>query len=74
MSAHLRTDWIRVQDTNSGAKLTIAESAFDPAEAERLKEPAVDENGAPLPPEAPEALKSLSSKSSGQKATDKEGA
>ena len=75
MSAHLRTDWIRVQDKKSGGIFTIAESAFDPNEVDRLKDaPAVDASGVPLPPEAPEATESLSSQSSGQKATKKEGA
>ncbi len=75
MSAHLRNDWIRVQDKKSGGIFTIAASAHNPAEADLLKDAAaVDENGAPLPPEAPEAPKSLSSQSSGQKATTKEGA
>lgn len=75
MSAHLRNDWIRVQDKKSGGIFTIAASAHNPDEADVLKDvDAVDENGAPLPPESPEAPKSLSSKSSGQKATDKEGA
>jgi hypothetical protein len=76
MTAHLRTDYIRVQDKESGVKFTMAAAALDPAEAKPLKgAPAVDENGAPLPPEFPEAPKSLSSQSnSGQTATTTEGA
>lgn len=86
MTAHLRNDWIRVQDKKSKGIFTIAASAFSAEEVDRLEnKAAVDENGAPLPPESAEpaaepeptpesAPKSLSSKSSGQKATDKEGA
>lgn len=75
MTAHLRTDYVRVQDKKSGVIFTMAASAHDPAEADLVKAAAVDENGAPLPPEFPEATESLSSQSiSGQKATKKEGA
>lgn len=75
MTAHLRTDYIRVEDKKSGVKFTMPASAHNPDEARLLKDAAVDENGAPLPPEFPEAPKSLSSQSnSGQTATTKEGA
>lgn len=75
MTAHLRTDYIRVQDKTSGIHFTMAASAHDPAEADLIKDAAaVDVNGVPLPPEYPEAPESLSSQPAGQKATKKEGA
>lgn len=51
----LGVEYVRVEDKSTGHKLTLVRSA---AEADQdaykiLKDPAVDHNGMPLPPEFP---------------------
>lgn len=64
-------EYVRVRDKKSGTHLSVITDDSHPInedEYQILKGDAVDNLGQPLPPEYPE---SLSSTTSGQKATDK---
>ena len=62
--------WVRVKDKTTGYRYSVTERAFDPEAHQKLKQPAADRAGRPLPPEYDV---SSSSKSGQSAATTKEG-